>query len=267
MSFSLFLFCFVCLTDKKFWFSGETTKPEKYGYRKGSKEEARSGKLKQTMNRVVSNVAEGSLTGTVSKGWKKQVTQATQAAKGNAEKAEFLEKQLHLEKAAREKQQQDMEEMKRVVEELKKGNAAAPFTFSESSQSLFRFAFLHLFHSFHTPTSFSFSFSCLDCRVLQNGVLLKLSRGLSVRDWVSCLQLSGNRALTDQSCWPSTRCEWNPLLSSLTAVILESQLVQFSLNSRASWWLSLDNNNHSLFSIFHFFISSFFKLIDRHVVW
>ena len=88
------------MTDKKFWFSGEPTKPEKYGYRKGSKEEARSGKLKQTMNRVVSNVAEGSLTGTVSKGWKNEFKHATEAAKGSAGKAEFLEKQLHLEKAA-----------------------------------------------------------------------------------------------------------------------------------------------------------------------
>jgi len=76
---------------------------EKYGYRKGSEEEARDGKLKQTMNRVVSAVAEGPLSATVSKGWKKQVTQAAEAAKGNAGKSEFLEKQLHLEKAAREK--------------------------------------------------------------------------------------------------------------------------------------------------------------------
>jgi len=71
-------------------------------------------------------VAEGTLTSNVSKRWKKQVTQATEAAKGNAEKAEFLEKQLHLEKAAREKQQQEIEEMKRAMEELKKGNAASP---------------------------------------------------------------------------------------------------------------------------------------------
>ena len=47
MSFSLFCFvvCFVDLIDKKFWFSGEPTKPEKYGCRKGSEEEARDGKL------------------------------------------------------------------------------------------------------------------------------------------------------------------------------------------------------------------------------
>ena len=104
---NVFLLVFVCyLTDKKFWFSGEPTKPEKYGYRKGSEEEARDGKLKQTMNRVVSVVAEGSLTATVSKGLKNEFKLATDAAKGSAGKAEFLEKQLHLEKAAREKQQQ-----------------------------------------------------------------------------------------------------------------------------------------------------------------
>ena len=154
MSFSLFLFCFVCLTDKKFWFSGEPTKPEKYGYRKGSKEEARSGKLKQTMNRVVSNVAEGSLTGTVSKGWKNEFKHATEAAKGSAGKAEFLEKQLHLEKAAREKQQQDMEEMKRVVEELKKGNAAAPPSPSQSqSQVCFALLFFNISTLFTQVTS------------------------------------------------------------------------------------------------------------------
>ena len=94
---------FVCLTDKKFWFSGDPTKPEKYGYRKGSEEEARDGKRKQTMNRVVSVVAEGTLSGTVSKGLKNEFKLATDAAKGSAGKAEFLEKQLHLEKAAREK--------------------------------------------------------------------------------------------------------------------------------------------------------------------
>ena len=44
--------------DKKFWFSGEPTKPEKYGYRTGSDEEAKGAKLKQTMNRLVSVVAE-----------------------------------------------------------------------------------------------------------------------------------------------------------------------------------------------------------------
>ena len=131
--FLVFLFLFFYLTDKKFWFSGDPTKPEKYGYRKGSEEEARDGKLNQTMNRVVSVVAEGSLTATVSKGWKKQVKLAAEAAKGNAGKSEFLEKRLHLKKAAREKQQQDihkqqqeMEEMKRAMEELKKGNAASP---------------------------------------------------------------------------------------------------------------------------------------------
>jgi len=79
------LLVFVCyLTDQKFWFSGEPTKPEKYGYRKGSEEEARDGKLTQTMNQVVSAVAEGTLTATVSKGWKKEVKQAAEAAKGNA---------------------------------------------------------------------------------------------------------------------------------------------------------------------------------------
>ena len=112
-----------------------------YGYRKGSEEEARNGKLKQTMNRVVSVVAEGTLSGTVSKGLKNEFKLATEAAKGNAGKAEFFEKQLHLEKAAREKQQQDMEEMKRVVEELKKGNAAAPPSPSQS-QSQVCFALL-----------------------------------------------------------------------------------------------------------------------------
>ena len=165
MSFSLFCFvvCFVDLIDKKFWFSGEPTKPEKYGYRKGSKEEARSGKLKQTMNRVVSNVAEGSLTGTVSKGWKNEFKHATEAAKGSAGKAEFLEKQLHLEKAAREKQQQDMEEMKRVVEELKKGNAAAPPSPSQSqSQVCFALLFFNFSTLFTQLTSFS-SFFFLSC--------------------------------------------------------------------------------------------------------
>ena len=80
------------------------------------------------MNRVVSVVAEGTLSATVSKGWKKQVTQATEAAKGNAGKAEFLEKQLHLEKAAREKQQQEIEDLKKLV----MGNAAAPPSPSQS---------------------------------------------------------------------------------------------------------------------------------------
>ena len=122
-------------------------KPEKYGYRKGSEGGARDGKLKQTMNRVVSNVTEGTSSGTVSKGLKNEFKLATDAAKGSAGKAEFLEKQLHLEKAAREKQQQDMEEMKRVVEELKKGNAAAPPSPSQSQSQVF---FALLFFNFST---------------------------------------------------------------------------------------------------------------------
>jgi len=105
------------LLDKKLWFSGEPTKPETCGYRKGSDEEARTAKLKQTMNRVVSAVAEGP---TVSKGLKNEFKQATEAAKGSAGKTEFLEKhvqkqQQDLEKMRQEKdkQQHDMEEMKR----------------------------------------------------------------------------------------------------------------------------------------------------------
>ena len=95
---------FVCLTDKIFWFSGETTKPEKYGYRQGSEEEARNGKLKQTMNRVVSVVAEGTLTGTLSKGWKKEAKPpAEKETKSDPEKTELLEKHLY-------KQQQEIED-------------------------------------------------------------------------------------------------------------------------------------------------------------
>ena len=166
--------CFVallCLTDKKFWFSGDPTKPEKYGYRKGSEEEAKDGKLKQTMNRVVSNVTEGTSSGTVSKGLKNEFKLATEAAKGNAGKAEFFEKQLHLEKAAREKQQQDihkqqqeLEEMKQAMDELKKGNAAA-FP-SQVCFTLFFFFFSTLFTQltslFSSPLLFFLFFlSCL----------------------------------------------------------------------------------------------------------
>ena len=129
--FLLVFVLFVCLTDKIFWFSGEPTKPEKYGYRKGSEEEARNGKLTQTMNRV-SAVAEGISSGTVSKGWKKQVTQAAEVAKGSAGKAEFLEKHIH-------KQQQEIEDLKKLVTGL--SNAAAPPSPSQS-QSQVCFALL-----------------------------------------------------------------------------------------------------------------------------
>jgi len=126
------------LLDKKFWFSGEPTKPEKYGYRTGSDEEVKTAKLKQTKNRVVSVVAEG-ISSTVSKGWKTEVKHAAEVAKGNAGRTEFLEKQLHFAKGAMEKQQQDMEEMKRVVEDLKKGNAAPPSPSQNQGQVCFPF--------------------------------------------------------------------------------------------------------------------------------
>ena len=97
------------------------------------------------MNRVVSVVAEGSLTATVSKGWKKEVKLAAEAAKGNAGKSEFREKQLHLEKAAREKQQQEIEDLKKLV----MGNAAAaPPSPSQSQAQVF---FASVFFFFSTP--------------------------------------------------------------------------------------------------------------------
>ena len=64
-----------------------------------------------------------------------------------------------------------------------------------------------------------------------------------MRDLVLCLQLPENRALTGQSCWPSTACEWMVPLSWVTVLRSESQVVQFRSNSRASWWLSLDKGH------------------------
>ena len=55
-----------------------------------------------------------------------------------------------------------------------------------------------------------------------------------------CAPLLKNKDLMAPSFLPSTRSVRTPLPTSLTAVILESQLAPFSSNSRASWWCSSD---------------------------
>jgi len=139
------IFFFFIVVDKRSWFSGEPTKPERYGYCKGSEAEARAAKLKQTLNRVVSVVAEGpSSFGAVSKGLKNEFKLATEAAKGNAGKTEFLEKHVH-------KQQHEIEELTKLV---KGGNVGA----SSSSQVCLLFQPSVLF--FSTPYIFFVTVGC-----------------------------------------------------------------------------------------------------------
>jgi len=108
----MILFCFGCLfewslfslfpkLDKKFWYSGEPTRPEKYGYRKGSEEEVTKFGLKQTRDRVMTKVVE--IAGSVgSKAMNKLIQYATDAAKGNKDEVELLRKQMQMQQAKME---------------------------------------------------------------------------------------------------------------------------------------------------------------------
>lgn len=106
------------------WFSGGPTNPEKYGYRRGSEEEVKANlNLKQTRERVSTQVKESQLISGTSKAMKTHVDNAVATAQGNKDDVELLRKQMQMNQSQMERQAHELEKLTAM---MASGKANAP---------------------------------------------------------------------------------------------------------------------------------------------